>query len=264
MARNTGQILQKKQHYRVKKRGRLFVFMLVLLLGGIYLLLNSSYFDVADISVVGNDRFTDEEIITLSGLQTGGSIFRINEPAAKQGVERNPYLVAECILRQYPNRLVIQVRERVPVLCVEYMGQYFLADRELVLLERVEQPTQLLVKGLVLRNTALGLPADTIDGGQRTQVCSLLTLMEAAGFLNEVDTIDFTQTNSVFFTAGAFTALLGLPVDLQTKLSYFLPARQAAREQGNTGGTLDISVPESIVFLPPESTLPQSTPENGD
>lgn len=253
---------KKAKKYRVKKAGRLFAFLFVLLIGAFILFLNSGYFDISEIAVTGNVRFSKEDILSLSGLNPGESILRMDKQRIEESIAANPYLQAT-VIRQFPSTVEIRVAERTPGVILEYNGAFFLADRQFVLLERLPENTAefVLVRGLVLRGETLGKRADGLEGAQIDKAEELLNLMEVGGFLQSVELLDFTVNNDIFFkTREGFNVKLGLPVDLTRKISYYLPALAEAKQQGNSSGTLDLSVPDHIVFIP----AAQNAPNNGD
>ena len=65
---------EKRKKVYVKSYGRLSIFLLLLLVLAVVLLVNSSIFEISSINVMGNSRFSVQEIIESSGVAVGDNI----------------------------------------------------------------------------------------------------------------------------------------------------------------------------------------------
>lgn len=70
------------------------------------------FFQVETLAVSGNSRYTEEEIIQATGIQTGDNLFRMNKFQIKQQVlQKLPYVEDLLIRRGLPSTIVIHVTE---------------------------------------------------------------------------------------------------------------------------------------------------------
>jgi len=100
--------LEKKKSHKILK---IFI-LIVLLVIAIILFLLSPLFNINKISVVNNKNISDEEIISLSGIQIGTNTFKYVNFDLIEKIKINPHIKEVKITRQYPSEIVIDVIER--------------------------------------------------------------------------------------------------------------------------------------------------------
>ena len=81
------------------------------------------FFQVETVAVTGNSRYSQEEIIKATGIQTGDNLFRMNKyQIAHQVLQGLPYVEELTIRRALPSTIVITVKEWDAVARVEAPG----------------------------------------------------------------------------------------------------------------------------------------------
>lgn len=76
---------------------------------------NLPYFDVQNISVIGNERVEDSEIVRFSEMDDGKSLFGLNSLLATHKIRLNPYMDHVDLKRIPPSTIEIIVKEKEPV-----------------------------------------------------------------------------------------------------------------------------------------------------
>ena len=105
------------RHNRKRKRGRRRFGLLFKLLCGAALVAAATlgatvFFRVETIAVVGNSRYTAQEVIDASGVQIGDNLFQMNKNQISQQIlQRLPYVGEVSPQRGLPSTLTIQVTE---------------------------------------------------------------------------------------------------------------------------------------------------------
>ena len=105
------------RHNRKRKRGRRRFGLLFKLLCGAALVAAATlgatvFFQVETIAVVGNSRYTAQEVIDASGVQIGDNLFQMNKNQISQQIlQRLPYVGEVSPQRGLPSTLTIQVTE---------------------------------------------------------------------------------------------------------------------------------------------------------
>ncbi len=98
-----------------------------------------------DVVLSGNQYVTREEVMNALGLpqagkaQAGINIFRLSLDEKRAQIESIPWVRSATLTRAYPNRLAVDLVERVPVAFVNIEGRVKLVDGEGVLLEKPER-----------------------------------------------------------------------------------------------------------------------------
>ncbi len=149
-------------------RGSIMIFLLLGALGaaGWWLCHDSEMFTVKKIRIRNNHAYTEEEIITMTGLETGGNIFTLDPAAARESLLRNDDFRDARVERIFPDAIRVDVMEREPRARVSFGRLYTIDDWGVVLGPRKEAPEIQLpvIKGLRVVNNSRDLsPADKKD-----------------------------------------------------------------------------------------------------
>jgi len=104
-----------------------------------WVLFGSPLLAVRSVTVSGTHLVPQSEVLAESGVVPGTPLIRVNTAQAAARIERIAQVSNAQVTRSWPNRLVIVVRERTPVLVLPAYGGggYDLADADGVVLMRV-------------------------------------------------------------------------------------------------------------------------------
>jgi cell division protein FtsQ len=97
---------------------------------------DSEYFSVREIQVRGGDKVSGSEIVGITGLQRGMSIWKIDLAAIEKKVAQHPWVRRVLVRREFPGRIIIDVQERVPRAIVALRKLYYV-DSDGVLFKEV-------------------------------------------------------------------------------------------------------------------------------
>lgn len=229
------------RHNRKRKRGRRRFGLLFKLLCGAALVAAATlgatvFFQVETIAVVGNSRYTAQEVIDASGVQIGDNLFQMNKNQISQQIlQRLPYVGEVFPQRGLPSTLTIQVTEISAAAQVEvYQDDSAQAEpaaedgsgdsgegdgsqtegEELPTL--ADQPWLISASGKLLEAAPEGSGALSVTGltvlapqagtmlavpqEQQSRLATLkelLSALEAAGELDQVSSIDLTHSTWV-------------------------------------------------------------------
>jgi cell division protein FtsQ len=88
------------------------------------------YFDLKDIRVAGNDRLSYEDILKSAKVELGLNCLNMNVGEVKNRLDANPWIDSVTVRRELPNRLLIDVREKVPAFWVRQGDGLYFADAQ--------------------------------------------------------------------------------------------------------------------------------------
>ncbi|MDR1068514.1 MAG: FtsQ-type POTRA domain-containing protein [Clostridiales Family XIII bacterium] len=169
---------RKKHHFL-----RFLIFIAVL--AGLYLFAASEFFAIDTIDVTGNSRYTAEQVEEMSGITSGGNLFKTRMSKAEKRIAEDPYIKSVSIKRKLPRTVVITVKERIDGFCVLFDEKYYLLDSEGVVLSASDTPPNVtLVEGLAVTEAAQG---------QKISVEKNLLLADTIRFL------DVIRSNGLYF-----------------------------------------------------------------
>ena len=228
-----------------RDRSRTLGIALVVLAIGViaWLFLASPMFRISTIEVEGNARLTDDEVRTLVGNVDGESLVFLSTGGIVDRLERSPWVADASVVRSFPTKLLVRIRERIPVAVVEGAAGSFLISADGIVLGRGESSElprlheldvelsigQELPSSLAPVRVLAALPASI-----RSRVSSA---QEAAG---EV-TLQLRPRGVVRF---------GIPTDLRRRTQALAGVLLWADQRGVRFRYIDVRVPENPVLLP--------------
>lgn len=93
-------------------------------------LLSTPYFVVKETSVRGVKELTEKDILTLAAIPPQQNLLAVNTDVLVKRICTNPWVKNIYVGRELPNRLVLEVRERIPVAMVKQASDFYLMDGE--------------------------------------------------------------------------------------------------------------------------------------
>lgn len=92
--------------------------------------LSSPYFEIRETAVRGLKELTEKDILTLADIPPRQNLLAVNTDSLVQRVSANPWVKKIYVGRELPDRLVLEVRERIPVAMVKQASNFYLMDNE--------------------------------------------------------------------------------------------------------------------------------------
>lgn len=245
-----------RRNYR-RGRGRsgyagLVLFLLVAVAAGV--LLTSTVFVIKDIQVVGNMSVPTPDIVRLSGLEMGTSVFRINADNVKSRFDGVGRVGFEGLNVSYPSTVTIYVRERIGRVLVNYSGLPTVLDEFGYAIEQSrEMPSGDLpvVTGLRATGCQVGHQIQSDVVGQvdaMNKVVSRLYQLQYQGLISELNVSDLD--NLYLMTRSGMMVKLGDSEQLESKLIWMNSALGELMKDGKTAGIVNVSGGSSAVYQP--------------
>lgn len=123
-----------------------------LLLFGFDLTIRSPYFSIRETVVRGCKELTEKDIMTLAAVRPTANILTLNPDAIARRIRANPWIREVFIGREFPDRLVIVVRERKAVALLQKEGGLYFLDGNgapFKMLESGDEPNLPVLTGCV-------------------------------------------------------------------------------------------------------------------
>ena len=232
--------------------------------GGVILLLLILYFGVftvREVLVTGNSQIPAGEVIRLSGVRKGTPVFSLDQETVERGIEQNPYLRFRYLDKQLPGTVVIAVSEREACCWMTWNGILYTMDKHRVVLFESEdlfnQPAALVrVDGLKIRSGGLTGQKLVLETREQEDVFTNLFLeMKVLGCTALIEEADLSNLNSLLLTTrDGYTVSLGTWNNLHAKLRSMLLTREELIRRGESGGVINVSLPETPIYSPAAAT----------
>lgn len=213
---------------------------------------------VRQINVIGNVNISDEEIIALSQIQIGQSIF-LDEEELRNHIQQNPYLYYDIYAISSYDTITIQVRERQETACMTSGGIGIVTDSQGYVLRTYNNPLQtndglVTVQGMSIKRVITGQKLVPAQQQQLDAVTEELVQLKVMGCIDEIAVLDVSSLDRITMqTRDGMQVILGDSDLLHEKTRAFTIVRQQLAEMGETGGTLTLSNPVEPVYAPPET-----------
>jgi cell division protein FtsQ len=123
----------KQQHKLLIKVLVLFVFFLGLGLGTKHIykrLCQNDFFQITAVKINGNHMTSKEQIATLSKVDIHSNLLAINVQQVQSLLESHPWIAKAEVIRDWPNRLLINLKEKKPVALLNRETGLFYLDRQ--------------------------------------------------------------------------------------------------------------------------------------
>jgi cell division protein FtsQ len=169
---------------------------MVMLFAGIAVSLSMTFlFNVKDIEITGESRYSYADIATASGVMIGDNLYRTDMKKVRESITTKlAYIENVKIRRKLPFTLTIEVTPCVPAANIEYTGGYIVASTNGKILDITSQAVKGLpsVKGIVPVQAELSGQITTQDPQKQeifTDLCGEIIRLDFKG-IAEIDITD--------------------------------------------------------------------------
>lgn len=235
------------------------------------LLLGYFMFLLQAVEVVGNETYSDESIIELSGLRIGTHMLLCSDAQVKSNIEENPYLQVKAVEKELPDTIRIKIAERREVAAIRSQEYDVIIDSTghvLSIGKGSDLSNLLLVSGMSTIGFEVNEQIGTATDLQTQALLSLIRELEALDLLKDVARADLSNPlNVCLYTTDNITVALGQTDGLSDKLAWMRDTLPSLRKSGVCGGTLDVSAKGGAIYSPAPATPssleePEENPED--
>jgi cell division protein FtsQ len=108
------------------------------LIFGWHRVIRSDVFSIKETAVRGCNELTQKDVLSLAGISPHAKMFTLNKEAVIRRIKSNLWVKDVFVGREFPNRLVILVKERVPVALIEKNKKLYLIDNKGEIFKKLE------------------------------------------------------------------------------------------------------------------------------
>ena len=250
---------RQRRHARTRRRrGRfsgVYKALSALLVAAAVVLACVVFFRVNSVEVSGNVRYTAEEIIEASGIETGDNLVVLSRSRVSASIcTKLPYVENVNIKKVLPDGVVLRVSERVAAASVESAEGRWLISAQGKLLEKDNGTAKVVtVSGLTAVGPYPGGMVQVAEDEENTlnYVTQLLTQLEDHGWLGQCTALDCSAVTSMLLDYGIYQIKLPRGGDYNYCLSLTESALASGKIPEGVGGSLDLTVTEGKVYFRP-------------
>lgn len=209
---------------RKKKRVFFYLILFILLITVVSVSSLTIFFNIKQIKVIGEVKYSNEEVLAASGLNLGTNMFRINKFTIVDKISKAlPYIKTVTIKRNLPDTLLIEVTPVTPAAYIETAGGLILISSDGKAIENLVTPPKLPnLKGSgVLQNT-VGEYVNFEGEGSKELFGELIGNYIKYNMLEKVSLIDISKRHDITFEyENRILAHLGNTDFLDKKVEFF-------------------------------------------
>ena len=235
-----------------------------LLIYGYSFLVSLPYLQAKEITIRGCKELTEKDILGLAAIRPTQNILVINVEEAKRRIKVNPWVKEVSIGREFPDRVVIEIRERTPVALLKKEAAFYLMDINGITFKRLESGDEMDLP--ILTGFHSGDKTDQKLLGKSLDMLNYLTKKQNFPNIKTVSEIHGNERHGIsLYTNTGLCLLLGFD-NYENKLNN-LPVVMADLEQRRqkTGFLqIDLSDPVKITVQQRNISAPaEPTPSKG-
>lgn len=224
-------------------------FFIGIIIVFVYLLFNLETFNLENIEVEGNTKYTDEEIIQKSNLKIGENVFKqlLNDNNKNIALS---YISKSSLHYNIPDTIVIKVEERYPMYIAldSNNGKYYKIDNEGYLLEECDlssKQDELLVEGFTFgEDVKFGEKINDVYIDKLDVYNSIKNEFENFQIEGSITKVNFSNSLTIVTLDGKLNIVFANDSNLNYKVSFLKGIMQ--KNGNNMEGTIDMSVENPV------------------
>ncbi|MEA4899396.1 MAG: FtsQ-type POTRA domain-containing protein [Christensenellaceae bacterium] len=215
----------------------------------------SRVFVVRRVAVSGNERVGDQQIVELSGILPGRSIFTVDRAAVARAFEREGNVALTDVEVVWPDTVRLSVRERTRAAVVNHLGMSIAVDEAGVVIEVLRS----LPEGALPVVTGLSAtgyqPGRQVRSSVPTQVDAMASVLGAArsqGLTELISELNVSDLDNLYLmTRAGMMVKLGDAASMDAKLMWMQSALNSLTAEGASSGTINVASGKDAIYSAP-------------
>jgi cell division protein FtsQ len=233
---------KRRKHRRLTFMLVFFVFMLVTIGTVVSIIV---FFKVDKLEVQGKTIYSNEQIISISGIKKGQNLLGINKKAAVFAIcNKLPYIKSADIELQPLSTVIIRIVQDEPISIAENNKQFIIFDKNMKVLEVLQNDNKrnlTLIKGLNIKSNEVGNPLQAASQ-QLKLLTSFYNAVEKNNFdKSKINSFDITDEYQLIIRYdNRIDVLIGSEtnIDFKLKMAKYLLTNNIGKTEK---GKLDVS-----------------------
>jgi len=232
-------VKNKEQPNKSKVKNKKFGFVKVLLIMIIIIVLtilicSSSLFNINTITVAGNEKLSDNKVISASGLQLHTNIFKFNKSKTISNIKENAYIEEVSLKRKLPNKVEIDIKERVATYMLQFADSYVYINNQGYMLEISNEKLEVpVLVGFTtdLSNITAGNRLNKEDLEKMNTVIKLYEIAKINDLASLITKIDISNDKNytIILEGEGKTVYLGDGSDLNARMIHLITILDATK-----------------------------------
>ncbi|SHH12313.1 cell division protein FtsQ/DivIB [Tepidibacter thalassicus] len=207
----------------MKKIHKILLLLLVLIVSIFgYIFMKTDFLCLKELEIIGQVKLNKEDILNSGKIEMNKNIYMYNLKDIKNNLLKNPYIKDVNIKIKFPNKMIIDLAERVDMCAIPYMGSYVLISEEGTVLkveEDIKNVDKALLTGINFKNLKVGEKIKLDDSDFLAKILDLINSCNNANILSNISEINVDKNKNIrLYTIQGIEVLLGKGEDVQYKM----------------------------------------------
>lgn len=230
---------------RAASPAALTVIALIVIGLGTWIVLNSAFFDIRDVRVLGARNRSEEDILRLASIRTGTNLIMLDTGDVASRLREDPWILDAFVERDLPTTAVIRVVERRPGGWVQGPGGFAIVSGDGTILEpAAAAPPRLPAVGSWSGTMTPGERVDGLDATLR------VTALMAPVLVREVASAGLEGTDVILQLRTGGNVMFGPPTQIDAKNRALAEVLRWAAGEGIEIRSIDVRVPAAPSLQP--------------
>lgn len=208
----------------MKKKYKIITFIMILIICVFgYILIKTDYFIFKKLNVVGQVKLSRQDVLISGKIEPGKNIYKYSSKEIRKNLLENPYIEDANVKVRLPDNIIIDLKERIAMCAIPYMGSYALINEEGIVLKveddlkNVDVP---LIGGINLQKLKIGKNVEIKDDDVLKKILDLLNACNNAKILSNISQINIDDNKNIdVYTINGIRVLLGKGENLDYKMT---------------------------------------------
>lgn len=224
-------------------------------------ILVAPYFNIKNIVISGNEAVAKEDIIKLTGIESGQNIFKLNLVKVQYTIKENPLFEKVRVKKCLPDKVEVQVEERKPAAFLNLKGDFYLVSENGIIFKKLSSviyENLPIITNVDLKNIVLGSETNSYGLNVGLKIIKDIKSVqpELLACISEINAGDSGEI--IVYTNNG----IKIKVDNNTDKSKWLRVNKvisAANAEKISVGYVDMRYNKQIVLKPAEKNVKSKT-----
>jgi len=220
----------------------IYTILSIILLSAIFsFIFFTNVFSIKEIEVVNNNKVDRETIINNSEIKLGSSnLFLINSEQVGEKIKKIPYIDNVVVSKRFPNKIVIDVVERVSSYILKVNEEYYSVDADGAILEKIANVDE-NQNIIVVLSPNLDISNGVLDEANINKLRNVEIINQVAksnGVDDLITRFDMSNDSNIIFdiaSEGKRVYLGSFSDDMSLNVKFFWLKTMIEQEKGKTG-----------------------------
>ncbi|MDH8676716.1 FtsQ-type POTRA domain-containing protein [Fusibacter bizertensis] len=235
----------------IKVIKRIFMFLIIvgIISGGIYLYFNTDLLRIQDVQFNENEHMDLYDIMRYSGVQKGTPYFEVDTDVAANNLMSHPYVRYATATKQFPNTVIFDVVYRKHFFNIRYSDIVLSLDDQLHVLEVLASENEgFTVEGFAFDSFSTGNVIDVSQLYILENIVDLLKLVQQSEL--ECNPLILFKDRNIVLTIDQIKIKFGVGENIESKYNAFINIYEALKNDGIKNGIIDVSSDGLPVYRP--------------